>query len=193
MSTPGRVVALLRAVNVGGTGKLTMADLRAAAADSGLSDVATVLQSGTLIGSASCGAAELEHRLEATLAERLGWETEVIVRSAEDWRRLIEANPFAAFAGRDPAHLLVVALKRSAHATAEASLRGAVKGEEEVAVSGDAAYVTYPDGIGRSKLTMALIERHLGTRGTGRNWSTVLKIASVLATPPLSPRGSLVR
>ncbi len=180
MSMRKRFVALLRAVNVGGTGKLTMADLRAAAADSGLNDVATILQSGTLVGSAICGPAELEHRLERTLVERLGCETEVVVRSADDWRRLVEANPFAAFADRDPAHLLVVVLKRRARAAADVSLRGAVKGAEQVVVSNDAAYVTYPDGIGRSKLTMALIERHLGTRGTARNWSTVLKIAGRL-------------
>ena len=142
----------------------------------------TVLQSGTLVG-AACPSTDLERRLEGTLAEHCGCQTDVVVRSADDWRGLVDANPFAAFAERDPAHLLVVLLKQCAPVSAQAALRAAVKGVEEVVVSDGAAYIAYPDGIGRSKLGMSLIERHLGTRGTGRNWSTVLKIASALAQP----------
>jgi uncharacterized protein (DUF1697 family) len=59
------------------------------------------------------------------------------------------------------------------------ALQGAIKGREQVRVKGRQAYITYPDGIGRSKLTMAVIEKALGTRGTGRNWNTVLKLGDL--------------
>jgi uncharacterized protein (DUF1697 family) len=56
-------------------------------------------------------------------------------------------------------------------------------GRERVAGDGSGIYVVYPDGAGRSKLTTALMERHLKTRVTGRNWNTVLKLLAA-ATPP---------
>jgi uncharacterized protein (DUF1697 family) len=56
------------------------------------------------------------------------------------------------------------------------ALQGVIPGREEVRVDDRTAYFTYPDGIGRSKLTNALIERKLGARGTARNWNTVLKM-----------------
>ncbi len=69
------------------------------------------------------------------------------------------------------------------------ALRAAITGREVVEAVGAHAYLVYPDGIGRSRLTTALIERTLGTRGTGRNWNTVLKLAALAAslTPTMTP------
>ena len=39
--------------------------------------------------------------------------------------------------------------------------------------------MTYPDGIGDSRVTPTLIERALGTPVTGRNWNTVLRLAAM--------------
>jgi uncharacterized protein (DUF1697 family) len=60
-----------------------------------------------------------------------------------------------------------------------AALRAAIRGPERVNADGRQAYIVYPAGIGRSKLTAGLIEKHLATRGTGRNWNTVLKLADL--------------
>jgi uncharacterized protein (DUF1697 family) len=59
------------------------------------------------------------------------------------------------------------------------SLRASIKGPEIIQSDGKQLYVVYPAGIGGSKLTGALIEKKLGTRGTGRNWNTVLKLATL--------------
>ena len=59
------------------------------------------------------------------------------------------------------------------------ALQAAITGPEVVRADGAHAYIIYPDGVGRSRLTHALIERKLGTRGTGRNWNTVLKLAAL--------------
>ena len=56
-----------------------------------------------------------------------------------------------------------------------------VKGRERVRVDGRQAYVVYPDGVGQSKLTVTVLERWLGSRGTGRNWNTVLKLQALAA------------
>ena len=82
-------------------------------------------------------------------------------------------------AERDPARLLVVFLKDAPGAAHVKALAEAIAGPEVVRARGRHAYIFYPAGIGRSSLTHALIEKRLGTHGTGRNWNTVLKLAAL--------------
>jgi uncharacterized protein (DUF1697 family) len=173
-------IALLRAVNVGGTAKVPMAELRALAEGLGFTGVQTLLQSGNLVfRSPADNAADLENQLEAALETQLKVKTTVIVRSAKAWTGLIADNPFAAVAKADPGHLLVMPLKTRPAAHREAALQAAIKGRETARVIGEAAYIVYPDGIGRSKLTIAVIEAKLGVKGTARNWNTVGKLAAL--------------
>jgi len=72
-------------------------------------------------------------------------------------------------------------LKDRVTAQAVAALQESVKGREVIRPAGRELYITYPDGIGRSKLTGSLIERKLDTRGTARNWNTVTKLGTLLA------------
>ena len=116
---------------------------------------------------------------KVAMRERLGVETTVMVRTAKDWRGVIAQNPFPAEAGCDPSHLAGVFLKDAPAPGAEALLQGAVTGRETVRVSGRHVYIVYPDGFGRSKVTSTLIEKKLGTRGTSRNWNTVLKLGAL--------------
>jgi uncharacterized protein (DUF1697 family) len=173
-------IALLRAVNVGGRGKVAMADLRALCVELGLNDPRSLLQSGNLVfDAAGKSAALLETLLERETARALGVETEYLVRSAAEWRELVKRNPFPDEAEADPSHLLAVCLKTAPKAAGVAALQGAIKGRERVAASGKHLYAVYPDGIGNSKLTMPAIESRLGARGTGRNWNTVLKLLAL--------------
>jgi uncharacterized protein (DUF1697 family) len=175
-------VALLRAVNVGGTGAVKMAELRAMAEAMGFTEVQTLLQSGNLVFRApSDKAGALEGLIQAELARRFGLTTAVIVRSAKAWADMLGANPFPAEAKADPSHLLVTPLSAAPAAGAEAALRAAIKGRETARVIGDCAWLVYPDGIGESKLTMAVVEARLGVTGTARNWNTASKIAALLA------------
>jgi uncharacterized protein (DUF1697 family) len=172
-------VAFLRAVNVGGK-TLAMADLRAFAASLGLGNPRTLLQSGNLLFAAGKRPGDLEALFERGAAKRLGVTTEFFVRSAREVAAIIAANPFPAAARRDPARLLVMFLKEKPRADAVETLRAAIKGRETVAADGRQLYIVYPDGIGRSKLTGGVIEKTLATRGTGRNWNTVLKLAAAV-------------
>jgi uncharacterized protein (DUF1697 family) len=173
-------IALLRAVNLPNHGKVSMADLRALMEAVGFEDARTLLQSGNLVfrGSAHTGAA-LERQLETETARRFDLETDYFVRSAAEWRGIVDRNPFPAEARNDPSHLVVMFLKAAVKAEPVAALQAAISGREIVRGAGREIYVIYPDGIGASRLTNVVIERKLGTRSTGRNWNTVLKLAAL--------------
>ena len=79
-------------------------------------------------------------------------------------------------AGSGPSHLVVVFLKDAPDADAVKALKAAVRGPEAIFVEGRQAYITYPGGISDSKLTNVVIEKKLGTRGTARNWNTILRL-----------------
>ncbi len=180
MRTMTSYVALLRAVNVAGHGKVGMAELRALLAGLGLGDPRTLLQSGNLVfRAAGTRPRHLERVLEAEAEKRLGVRTDFFVRTAAEWDAVVAANPFPDEAERDPAHLVVVALTEAPPAARFAVLQAAVVGREVVRGAGRHAYVTYPDGQGGSRLTLPLIEKKLGTRGTARNWNTVLNLAAL--------------
>lgn len=174
-------IALLRAINVGGNSKLAMADLKAMLVDLGVENPQTLLQTGNLVfQTAKSTCDKLETKLEKTLAERFELITDVFVRTAEEWRHVIAANPFAKEAANDPSHLLIMPLKTAPTKQVVQALQTAIHGREKVAAVGRELFIVYPDGIGRSKLTNKLIETKLGTRGTGRNWNTAVKIDQLL-------------
>ena len=178
-----RCVALLRGVNVGGNKGVPMSELKAVGMALALGDPRTLLQSGNLVfSSGGQNTADLERRLEAAIAERIGVKTEVCVRTAAAWRRLIAANPFPKAATEDPGHLLLMAFKSAPGPEAPDSLAAVYEGPEQVRLAEGHAYIVYPEGVGRSKLTPALLARHLG-RGTARNWNTVLRLRDALAEP----------
>ena len=174
-------VALLRAVNLGSHNKIAMADLKAVAEGCGFTAARTVLQSGNLVFEAKAkGSAVLEKLLEQALAEQLDLKTPVVVRSAVEWRAALAKNPFTREAETDPGHLLLMPLKAKVNEAAIVLLGRAIVGREQVKLGGQHLYLRYPDGIGRSKLTSALIEKKIGTTGTARNWNTAQKIAAAL-------------
>ena len=172
-------IALLRAVNVGGK-KAVMSELRQFLADLGFLAPRTLIQSGNLVFGSAVGGAELEALLEHEAKARLGLETDFLVRSADEWRAVIAANPHEGMAADDPGHLIVMALKSPPDAAGVSALKAWIPGREVVVAVGRHLYITYPDGAGESKLTNAAIERRIGVRGTARNWNTVTKLAAML-------------
>ena len=159
-----------------------MADLRELLEHLGFTDARSLLQSGNLVfRSGVRTGAPLERMLETGAAQRLSLETDVFVRTADEWKQMIARSPFEEEARRDPGHLVVVFLKEAPAAGTIQTLQEAITGPEVVRASGSHLYISYPEGIGRSKLTTALIERNLGSRGTARNWNTVLKLGAAAA------------
>jgi uncharacterized protein (DUF1697 family) len=175
-------LAFPRAINVGGHAKIAMGDLRDFLTVLGFIGAKTLLQSGNLAFGSEREIPDLAELLAREAKSRLGLETDFLTRTQAEWQALIAANPFPAEAKQDPSHLLVVLLDRVPTNAAIDALKAAIKGSELVTCVGREAYVVYPDGIARSRLTLAVIEKMLGRRGTGRNWNTVLKLADLAAS-----------
>jgi uncharacterized protein (DUF1697 family) len=175
-------VALLRAINLPAHKPVGMADLRDFFAQLGLGDPRTLLQTGNVVFRSKRSGAGLERFLETEAEKHLHLQTDFFVRTVFEWDAVVAQNPFPDAAKRDPAHLVVMFLRDSPDATSIDQLNAAISGREVVRAVGKQAYVVYPDGIGRSRLTNAVIEKRLETRGTGRNWNTVMKLAALAKT-----------
>ena len=168
-------IALLRAVNVGGRKPIMMAELRNLLTELGFVGARSLSQTGNLVFPSNALTGDgLERLLEEEAAKRLDLRTDFFVRTAEEWKAIVANNPFRDEAQRDAAHLVVMFLKRAPSARDVEALQAAIAGPEIVRADGRQAYIVYPAGIGRSRLTNTLVEKRLGTRGTARNWNTVL-------------------
>ena len=173
-------IALLRAVNVGGRKPIIMAELRDLLTELGLVGVRSVLQTGNLVFRSNARKGiDLERLLEEEAAKRLDLHTDFFVRTSDEWKAIVVNNPFRDEAERDAAHLVVMFLKRAPSVKEVEALRAAITGPEIVSADGGQAYIVYPAGIGRSRLTNTLVEKKFRTRGTARNWNTILKLASL--------------
>jgi uncharacterized protein (DUF1697 family) len=175
----GRMVALLRAVNVGGR-KLPMAGLRALCAGLGWADVATYIQSGNVVFSSGMTPAEAEAALEAAVTRAYGYAAPAIVRSAGEWARLAAINPFPEVAATEPNRLMLLVSKAPPAAGAAEAIAARAAAGERVRQAGGALWFHYPEGAGTSKLTPSLIDRAVGSPGTARNWRTVRTLLEML-------------
>lgn len=163
-------VALLRAVNVGGTSKLPMIELRRIAEELGLGSPRTFIASGNLLFTSAAREREVRELIEARLAAHMGKPVAVIVRTADEMAAVAAANPFADAPGR---RVLVTFL-------AEAPPKGALeeaKGQdgERMALGRREIYVDYCGRLlGRSKLRIPA-----AATGTARNMNSVAKLAEM--------------
>jgi uncharacterized protein (DUF1697 family) len=181
MTTPR--VALLRAVNLGPHNNVSMTALLELAGALGFTDARTVLQSGSLLfhDPKRSASTQIERLLERELASRFGIRTDVFVRDAIEWASIVAANPFPSEARKAPSHLVVAVGRDPIPVARVEALQRATAGLEQLRAAGRELYIYYPDGIGRSRLTAALMARHLGSSaGTARNWNTVRRIDALL-------------
>jgi uncharacterized protein (DUF1697 family) len=165
-------IVLLRAVNVGGRNRLTMADLRQALEDAGMRNVRTLLQSGNVVLESETNRQDIERHIEKAIGKLV--EAAAITRTATEWQKVIEGNPFTSEAKSEPGKLVVMFLKEKPSRTFPH------EGQEKIVAAGKQLYIFYPNGIGRSKLTGSAIERVLETQGTARNWNTIIKLNEML-------------
>jgi uncharacterized protein (DUF1697 family) len=157
-----------------------MAKLHDMFARLGFEGVTPLLQSGNVVfDSPRHSGADLESLLEKETAKRLNVSADYIVRTAKEWQKIVARNPFPSASKDDPGHLVVMCLKSAVAKKQVQTLELAIRGREVIHGDGQQLYIVYPDGIGKSKFTAALIERTLEVRGTARNWNTVLKLAEL--------------
>ena len=165
------VIALLRAVNVGGrTGR--SAQLREVAQGLGHSSVITYVTSGNIVLVPSGAASAVGPGLSEALVAELGFDVPVLTRTLPEWDAVVERLPFPDEASGDPSHLVLYCWDGAP----DTSFDPSPYGREAVAFAGHETYAYYPDGIGRSKLTLPVLEKATGRSGTARNWNTVLAL-----------------
>jgi uncharacterized protein (DUF1697 family) len=170
---------MLRAVNVGGTSRIKMEALRAVYESIGLRDVRTLLQSGNVVfRSTIANRDQLVKRIMQEIERQCSLHVEVIVRTLAEIAAIVERGPVLS-PRADHAKLLVMFLSAMPEASAQAALAKWHKSSEMpemLEMRGPEIYLYYPEGVGRSKLSGAVIENKLNVSGTARNWNTLEKL-----------------
>jgi uncharacterized protein (DUF1697 family) len=168
-----RLVVFLRGINVGGHKRISMADLRSLLAERGYEDVKTYLQSGNAVVTSDRKPAAVEADVSAAIAETLGHDVTVVVRTAEQLAEVVRDDPFADVR-TDPRFHQALFLAGKPDAKAIAGLEDTDFSPERLVVAPGVLHAWCPDGTNDSPLLKALTK--LRTPTTARNWRTVEKL-----------------
>src|SRR6266567_5384894 len=176
-----RFMSLFRGINVGGNRTIRMDELKDLYASLGLKDVVTYIQSGNVVfTSDDADLAQLPGQIEDGFAKKFGFHAKVIVRTSAELRDIIDNNPFQNQPMKESKWVTVIFLATRPDSTAQEDLQKTYVGPEELYIIGQELYIYYTNGIGRSKLSLTLIEKKLKTIGTGRNWNTILQLQKMI-------------
>jgi uncharacterized protein (DUF1697 family) len=172
-------VILLRAVNVGGYGKLSMSDFRSTLCSLGFKNVETYIQSGNAVIDSNLPPDKVHHSITSALQKLTGASVDVILRTHEQLERVIRENPFASEAS-DGARVHVAFLSAPAAPAAPAAFQRIAEKypsrRDRYQLAGEHIYFHFPDGAADTKFAGKALEKAIGCPGTGRNWNTVLKL-----------------
>jgi len=169
-------VAFLRAVNVGGTGKLPMHDLRTMCIELGLADVQTYIASGNVVFTSDKSKQAVKTALGKKLRMCAGKPVGIFVRTSSELRMILSKNPFP---NEDPKRTVSVFLDRKPPKDAISNAVGQI--DEEMSIGKQEIYVYYPSGMGHSKLRIPVAKD-----GTARNMNTVRKMTELADGQPAS-------
>ncbi|KZD21570.1 DUF1697 domain-containing protein [Tardiphaga robiniae] len=167
-------VALLRAVNVGGTGKLPMTELKAMCEDAGFADVKTYIASGNVVFTSKASENAVKAALDKRLLAYAGKPVGVLVRTAAEMAAVLKGNPFPKAA---PNRMVAIFLDRALPKDVLDGVSG--QKDEEMALGKREIYVHYGQGMGTSKLKIKA-----ASAGTARNMNTIEKLAEMAAALP---------
>jgi len=166
-------ICFLRGVNVGGNKMVKMAELKALFDALKLRDAKTYLQSGNVVfRSDETDRAVLTRRIEDGIRKKSGMEVKVILRTMDELRKVIAANPLPP-EDRNPSALVVAFLAGPVAEKGKATLTSLKIASEELQFGDREIYLYFPENMARSKLAAALTEKKVGVNVTARNWNTV--------------------
>jgi uncharacterized protein (DUF1697 family) len=168
-----KYIALLRAVNVGGTGKLAMPELKTMCRDAGFVRMETYIASGNVVFESKMTPSRVKSELEGRLHAHVGKPVGVVVRSAAEMLAILKANPFPK---AEPKYTYAIFLDEPPPADALAHVSG--QKDEQIRLGKREIYVHYGNGMGRSKLRIPAAKT-----GTARNMNTVAKLTEIAAKP----------
>lgn len=173
-----KYIALLRGINVSGHKKILMADLRDLLSD--FNNVQTYIQSGNIIfDSNKRSKALFEKHIFEVIFKNYGFEVPVIVKTTEEWLFAFENNPFLKDNTIDTKQLYVTFLSETPTKENVKVMEQLTYSPDIFIIQNDLVYSWYPNGAGRSKMTINVFEKKLKVSATSRNWNTVTKLLAL--------------
>jgi uncharacterized protein (DUF1697 family) len=175
-----RFAVLLRGINVGANKRVAMADLRQLLSGLGFTDVGTLLQSGNAVF--DCRRTKppvLARRIEGAIRDRFGLEVSCLVRSREEIRAVVDANPLGDVAN-EGSKLLVVFLSETPDPARLAEHDPVGLAPDRIRLGDRVIYQWCPDGILAAPAVGGFAEKYLSVTTTGRNWNTLTKLLALL-------------
>ncbi|MCF6136534.1 DUF1697 domain-containing protein [Pseudalkalibacillus berkeleyi] len=173
-------IALLRGINVGGHKKVKMDRLKEIFSSIGFEQVRTYIQSGNVIfETRPLETSELIQQIESQLKEALEFEVPVIVKTAEEWKTAIGANPFDVDLLKEDEKLHVSFLAEKPSTEAVEKLLSVESDIDDFQIEGKTAYIVCRKGYKKTVFSNTFIEKKLKVAATTRNWNSVMKIAEM--------------
>ncbi len=176
---PGPHAALLRGINVGGKNKLPMATLVGMFTQADCAEVRTYIQSGNVVFLATPAAAKhTAHLVARQIREQFGFQTPIVLRTADELRRIAANNPFLP-SDADVKTLHVVFLAERPDKRRTAALDADRSPGDAFCAVGREVYLHLPNGVARTRFTNNYFDAALGTVSTMRNWRTLLRLVEM--------------
>jgi uncharacterized protein (DUF1697 family) len=174
-------IALLRSIVIGDR-RVKGAEARALAEAVGGADVRSVIATGNLLFRSRKSPRTLERELEKACEAAFGRATEMVVKTADEWRALMAANPFPREAEADPRRVLVWAMREPLPDSGLAQLRRRAGPDEAIERTRDGDFYCWFGGedVNASRIPAGFGLKALGAVGTNRLWTTAVKITAVL-------------
>jgi len=170
-------IILFRGMNTGGV-RAPVGEQRAMAEAMGLKNPRTLQASGNLVVESGKAPAALEADIETAMEKTFGLKVAAMVRTPEQWAKLIAANPFPEEAAAHPAKVVAMVMKDGIKPGGLEAVQALARDGERVEAADDVLFFWFPEGQGQSEIFKKATPRMLGM-GTGRNWNTVLKLAEM--------------
>lgn len=170
-------IILFRGMNTGGV-RAPVGEQRAMAEAMGLKNPRTLQASGNLVVESGKAPAALEADIETAMEKTFGLKVAAMVRTPEQWAKLIAANPFPKEAAAHPAKVVAMVMKDGIRPGGLEAVQALARDGERVEAAGNVLFFWFPEGQGQSEIFKKATPRMLGM-GTGRNWNTVLKLAEM--------------
>jgi len=174
------LISMLRGVNVGPHNRIKMDALRAVYESLKLEDPHSYVQSGNVIfRTKEKNSPQLAKKIQSAIQKKFGCCPDVILRSADEIRRAIAANPFPDRTKEEPGKVLVTFLAAEPPREAATNLKNLKGFPEELRLEGRELYIYFPNGAGKSKLPWSALDRLVKVTGTARNWNSVMAILEI--------------
>jgi uncharacterized protein (DUF1697 family) len=174
-------ISILRGINVSGQKKILMADLKVLYENLKFKDVRTYIQSGNVIFKSNepLSDIEFEKKIEDQIFKKYDFHVPVIIRSEDEIRKIIAANPFLKEKNIDPKKLHVTFLSNIPDKENVESIEKMDFSPDKFMISGKEVYLYAPNGYGETKISNTFFEKKLKVKATTRNWNTVNKLSEL--------------